>query len=219
MASDSSHPGRQIVIADFGTALVAPLLAFLAIMNPLANAPVFLGLTNDMSPQGRRTVALRGVFAAFVIVAGFAIGGEVILRAFDLSIPAVRAFGGLIVGYVGFQLISKAKASAHSPSGGASSDGLGVAISPLAVPILAGPGTLATTLSFTAGQSLPKLAAALCAFAIVSGLTLVSFLAAGKVVRFLGEEFIDAMTKVMGMLLGAIGAQMLIAGVTALVRA
>ncbi|MEZ4652992.1 MAG: MarC family protein [Candidatus Eisenbacteria bacterium] len=196
-----------------------PLLGFLAIMNPLANAPVFLGLTGGMGSAERRTIAIRAVVTAFVIVAAFAVGGTAILKAFGLSVPAVRAFGGLVVAHVGFQLISQARSTAHSPSGGGSPDGVGIAVSPLAVPILAGPGTLATTLSFAAGATPLKLAATLSAFALVCGMTLLGFLLAGKLVAVLGGEFIDAMTKVMGIILGAIGVQMLIAGVTALARA
>lgn len=203
---------------EFVTGFAAPFFGFLAIMNPLANAPVFLGLTADLSAKVQRTVAIRGVLAAFIVVTGFGFGGDAILRAFGVSIPAVRAFGGLIVAHVGFQLLSKAESSAHSASGGASSEGLGIAISPLAIPILAGPGTLATTLGFVAGAHLTKKIAVLSAFALVSLLTLVAFLAAGNLVKRLGEELIDAMTKVMGMILGAIGVQMLIAGVMALVR-
>lgn len=206
------------VTSELTAGFVTPLFGFLAIMNPLANAPVFLGLTGDLEPKAQRAVAVRGVLTAFIVVAGFGVAGDEILKAFGVSIPAVRAFGGLIVAHVGFQLLSKAQSTAHTPSGGASSDGLGVAISPLAIPILAGPGTLATTLGFTAGTGWERKLLTLSAFAVVSMLTLFAFLAAGKLVKRLGEELIDAMTKVMGMILGAIGVEMLISGVMALSR-
>jgi multiple antibiotic resistance protein len=198
---------------------LSAFFGFLAIMNLLANAPVFLGLTSGYSAEERRSVALRAVLVAFVLVAVFALAGDAILHAFGVSIPGVRAFGGLIVAHVGFQLLTKAQAAAHSPSGEASHEGLGVAISPLAIPILAGPGTLATALGFAAGASFLTKVATLSAFAAVCALTVIAFLTATKLVKRLGEEFIDALTKVMGMILGAIGIQMLIAGISALLKA
>lgn len=192
---------------------------FFAIMNPIANAPVFLGLTGDLSPGERSAVAIRGVVAAFLLVAVFAIGGDAILHAFGVSIPGVRAFGGVIVAHVGFQLLTKAASAAHTATGAPPSDGLGVAISPLAIPILAGPGTLATALGFTAGASLTKKLLVLAAFGAVCALTVVAFFVAGRLVKLLGQELIGAMTKVMGMILGAIGTQMLISGITALIHA
>jgi multiple antibiotic resistance protein len=89
----------------------------------------------------------------------------------------------------------------------------------LAIPILAGPGTLATALGFAAGASFLTKVATLSAFAAVCALTVIAFLTATKLVKRLGEEFIDALTKVMGMILGAIGIQMLIAGISALLKA
>jgi multiple antibiotic resistance protein len=207
------------MLPNFVSAFVGPFFGFLAIMNPLANASVFLGLTSSLSTEGRRAVAVRSVVAALILVAAFIIGGDAFLGAFGVSIPGVRTFGGMIVVHVGFQLLTEARSSAHTAAGHASSEGLGVAISPLAIPILAGPGTLATTLSFTAGASMLKKAAVLSAFAGVCALTVIAFLAADTLIRRLGEELIDAITKVMGMLLGAIGVQMLIAGVSALLHA
>jgi len=137
---------------------------------------------------------------------------------FGITIAAVRAFGGLIVARIGFELITTSSASSHQPVGAATSAGLGLAISPLGIPILAGPGTLATALGFTASGGWPERVAALLAFSCVALLNLLAFLTADRLVQRLGEELIGATGKVMGIILGAIGAQMVIEGIVALAR-
>ena len=205
-------------MSEFQTALFTPFFAFFAVMSPLANAPVFLGLTMHFESRERRAIAIRGVLVAFVTVAVFAFGGALVLKMFGITIAAVRAFGGLIVARIGLELITKSTASSHAPVGGTTSAGLGLSISPLAIPILAGPGTLATALGLTAGDSWPHRGAVVVAFALVDLLNLLAFLTADRLVKRLGEEFIGATTKIMGIILGAIGTQMVIAGVVTLVK-
>jgi multiple antibiotic resistance protein len=203
---------------EFATALLTPFFAFFAVMSPLANAPVFLGLTSELESGERKAIAIRGVLVAFVIVAAFVAGGALLLKLFGITIAAVRAFGGLVVARIGFELITKSNASSHAPVGATTSVGLGFAISPLAIPILAGPGTLATALGLTAGRAWSHRIAVLAAFALVDLLNLAAFLTADRLVKRLGEEFIGATTKIMGIILGAIGAQMVIEGAVALVK-
>tara|TARA_R110002073_G_scaffold24260_5_gene81979 strand:- start:21358 stop:21978 length:621 start_codon:yes stop_codon:yes gene_type:complete len=205
-------------VNEFTTALATPFFAFLAVMSPLANAPVFLSLTSGLAPEHRKRIAIRGVLVALVTVGVFALAGATILKMFGITIPAVRAFGGLIVARIGFELITKSSTSSHEPVGETTSVGLGLAISPLAIPILAGPGTLATALGLTAGGSWPNRIAVISAFACVVLLNLLAFLAADALVKRLGEELISATTKIMGIILGAIGIQMAPKGIVALAK-
>lgn len=98
-------------MSEFYSTFVTPFFAFFAIMSPLANAPVFLGLTTDLPDSERPAVAIRGVLVAFATVAAFSFGGTALLEMFGIDIAAVRAFGGLVVAKVGFELITKSAAS------------------------------------------------------------------------------------------------------------
>ena len=113
-------------------------MAFFAIMNPIANAPLFMGLTEGLDLGARRRIALRSVALAFVIVALFATFGRQIFILFGITLPAFRIAGGILVGLVGYHLLQGQQSSIHTPTGqdnALSRDAvLGVAITPLALP-------------------------------------------------------------------------------------
>lgn len=193
------------------------LMAFFAIMNPVANAPLFVSLTDEMEAPTRRAVALRSVLLAFVIVSLFSIFGRAIFSVFGITLPAFRIAGGILVGLVGFHLLQGQSSSVHTPTdedNAKSRDAaLGVAISPLALPILAGPGTIATAMSYAAGTDMSGLLLVLIAFAIICVLTWIAFVSGEWLVRFLGQNAIKVVSRLMGLILAVIGVQMVIEGV------
>lgn len=193
------------------------LLAFFAIMNPVANTPIFLALTDDLDSATRRNIAIRALLIAFILIAGFAIGGNLLFQAFGITLPALRIAGGILVAMVGFHLLQGETSTVSTPksavAGTPSESALGIAITPLALPILAGPGTIATAMSFSAGASTTVSLEVIGAFAIVCLLTLVCFLGGQKMVTYLGRSAIKVVTRLMGLILAVIGVQMLIEGV------
>jgi multiple antibiotic resistance protein len=192
-------------------------MALFAIMNPLANAPVFLGLTEGLDVATRRGIALRSVMLAFAIGSMFTLLGREIFTLFGITLPAFRIAGGILVGLVGFHLLQGESSSVHTTSAednAKSRDAaLGIAITPLAMPMLAGPGTIATAMSFAAEATLPALLRVIAALALVCGINVVAFLSAGALVRFIGQNGIKVVSRLMGLILAVIGVQMLIAGV------
>jgi multiple antibiotic resistance protein len=96
---------------------------------------------------------------------------------------------------------------------------LGVAITPLALPILAGPGTIATAMNFAADSTLPELVLVLSALGLVCLLTLAAFLASDSLVRFLGQNAIKVVSRLMGLILAVIGVQMIIVGIRGAIAA
>ena len=192
-------------------------MAFFAIMNPIANAPLFMGLTEGLDAVERRGIALRAVLVAFVIVALFTILGREIFAMFGITLPAFRIAGGILVGLVGYHLLQGQHSSVHTPTAEDNSRSrdaaLGVAITPLALPILAGPGTIATAMNFAADSTLPEIVRVLSALALVCLLTLAAFIASDSLVKFLGQNAIKVVSRLMGIILAVIGVQMLIEGV------
>jgi multiple antibiotic resistance protein len=199
------------------------LMAFFAIMNPIANAPLFIGLTDGLDAGTRRGIATRAVLLAFAIVALFAIFGQDIFTAFGITLPAFRIAGGAIVGMVGYHLLQGQESSVHTPTeedNAQSRDAaLGIAITPLALPILAGPGTIATAMSFAAESTMPEVIRVLSALAVVCALTWAAFAGSESLVAFLGQNAIKVVSRLMGLILAVIGVQMLIEGIRGAVAA
>jgi multiple antibiotic resistance protein len=198
-------------------------MALFAIMNPLANAPLFLGLTQGMDTATRRDIALRAVLLAFVIALTFTVLGREIFSLFGITLPAFRIAGGILVGLVGFHLLQGENSSVHTPTAedmaNSRDAALGIAITPLAMPVLAGPGTIATAMSFAAEATLPALLRVIGALALICGVNAMAFLGAGTLVRFLGQNGIKVVSRLMGLILAVIGVQMLIVGVRGAVAA
>jgi len=191
--------------------------SFFAIMNPIANAALFVGLTEGLDSAVRRGIALRAVLLAFAIVSLFAVLGREIFTVFGITLPAFRIAGGILVALVGYHLLQGQESSVHTPTAEDNAQSrdaaLGIAITPLALPILAGPGTIATAMNFTADATLAELVRTMAALFLVCALTWVAFAFSTSLVRFLGQNAIKVVTRLMGLILAVIGVQMLIAGI------
>jgi len=198
-------------------------MAFFAIMNPISNASLFLGLTDDLAPASRRAVAFRAVVLAFIIVALFTVLGRQIFEMFGITLPAFRIAGGILVGLVGYQLMHGQESSVQTPTAEDNSRSreaaLGIAISPLALPILAGPGAIATAMNFAANSTFPEVTRVLTALALVCLITFVAFVTSDSLVRVLGQNAIKVVGRLMGLILAVIGVQMVIEGVRGAVAA
>jgi multiple antibiotic resistance protein len=191
-------------------------MGFFAIMNPIANTPVFLGLTAEDDATTRRKVAFQAVLAAFLIIAVFCLLGAVIFKLFGITLPAFRIMGGVLVALIGYQMLHNAPSPVHHPSdadqAASRAAALSVAISPLALPILAGPGTIATAMNFASTGGTAELALTIGAFALLCLITYAFFVFGEGLTRFLGRSGVNVITRIMGLILAVIGVQMLVDG-------
>ena len=192
-------------------------MAFFAIMNPIANTPVFLGLTAGEDASLRRNVAFHAVLSTFIIVTVFCLLGSVIFKLFGITLPAFRITGGVLVALIGYQMLHGSKSSVHHPSDDDQRDSrdaaLSVAITPLAIPILAGPGTIATAMNFASTGGTLELVLTIAAFALLCVVTFLFFAFGEGLTRFLGKSGLNVITRIMGLILAVIGVQMLLDGV------
>ncbi|MCG6940605.1 MAG: MarC family protein [Thiohalocapsa sp.] len=192
-------------------------MGFFAIMNPIANTPVFLGLTAGDDAATRRRVAFQAVLAAFVIVLVFCLLGSVIFKMFGITLPAFRITGGVLVALIGFQMLHSNHSAVHHPSDADQADSrqaaLSVALTPLALPILAGPGTIATAMNFASTGGTPELLLTVGAFALLCLITYIFFVFGEGLTRFLGKSGLAVITRIMGLILAVIGVQMLVDGI------
>ncbi|MCT4648511.1 MAG: MarC family protein [Carboxylicivirga sp.] len=183
---------------------------FFAIMNPIANMPVFLGLVEGEDEQSKRRIAKTSVLTAFIIVTAFVILGKYIFELFGITIPAFKITGGILIFYVGFEMLMSQKSKVHS-TGKQVDDS--IAISPLAIPILAGPGTIVTAMNFVTDASFLHIGIVIAIFALMILLTYVAFILSNIIVKKLGHNLIAVVAKLMGLILAIIGADMLIEGI------
>jgi multiple antibiotic resistance protein len=199
-------------------------MGFFAIMNPLANTPVFLGLTAEDDSATRRAVAVKGLALAFLLVAIFSVAGKYIFDLFGITLPAFRIAGGILVFQIGLHMLHGEQSKAQQPGHQTTAENsravqLSVAVSPLAVPILAGPGTIATAMNFVAVRSFTHLAITIGVFALMCAISYVFFVSGEKLVRYIGKNAVDVVTRMMGLILAVIGVQMVIQGIHGAVQA
>lgn len=188
---------------------------YFAIMNPFANAAIFTAITTGMDDRSIKKTALSAVMTALGIVLGFILLGRIIFDFFGITLPALRVAGGIMVFFIGFDMMHGRTSDAHAPAGngssGAQSQNIGV--SPLGVPILAGPGTIAVSMSYSAtGHELEIIVNALV-FSVMCAITYLFFMLGEKIEQKLGQEGLKVITQVMGLILSVIGIQMGLQGI------
>lgn len=192
-------------------------MAFFAIMNPVANASLFIGLTQGSDSNVRRLIALRSVIVAFIIVSAFAIGGREIFSIFGITLPAFRIAGGLMIGAIGYHMLQGEQSTLHTPSDDdnekSADAALDTAITPLGIPVLAGPGTIATAMNFSAESTFLETVIVLTAFGLMCVITFIAFIGGQWLAKVLGQNGIKVVTRLMGLILAVVGVQMLIEGI------
>jgi multiple antibiotic resistance protein len=195
------------------------VLSLLPIINPLASAPTFLAITEGDSAERRREQARKGCCYMVGILVSFLIGGTFIMSFFGISIPGLRIAGGILMTGIGMNMLAGPKAGRQDEAEEreAARKKMDISFSPLAMPMLSGPGSIAVTLGFT------SLSTAWTDYlAIIAGIVSVAFVTylvlrlSGKIVKLIGPVGVSAMTKIMGFLIMCIGVQFVVNGVLAI---
>lgn len=185
-------------------------MGFFAIMNPIANTPIFLGLVEGQSEKSKKRIAKTASITAFVIVVSFIILGKYIFELFGITIPAFKITGGILIFYVGFEMLMSKKSSVHSNN---SAEDNGIAISPLAIPILAGPGTIVTAMNYVTDATFVHIGIVIGIVALMMFLTYLAFSFSDLIVKKVGQNLIAVIGKLMGLILAIIGMDMITVGI------
>lgn len=196
------------------------VMGLLPIMNPLSAAPLFLALTRNTPPAFKHQQALKAAVYAFAILVTFLLLGNAIIALFGISMAGIRIAGGLIVLVLSFRMLFSGNAEADTVKGGPAamnSAEVDVSFSPLAMPILAGPGSIAVVMGY--GTQIPQGHQTVGYLVVLAGVFITCALAwavllgANWVARYLGDHGIQAVTKIMGFLLACIAVQFIASGV------
>jgi len=198
-------------VRELLTYAASVFIGFFAIMNPIANTPIFLGLVEDSDDTEKRKIARTATITAFLIVTAFVILGKYIFEIFGITIPAFKITGGILIFYVGFEMLMSQKSKIHSEKHHDMESS--VAISPLAIPILAGPGTIVTAMNHVTKGDFVHVGIVLVMFALMVLLTYISFVMGDRLTKKLGANFIAVVGKLMGLILAIIGTGMVTEGI------
>jgi multiple antibiotic resistance protein len=198
--------------------LKTALVTLLVTLDPPGLAPVFIGLTLGMSGGQKREVALRASVIAFAILAVFAFGGRVVMDALGISIPAFRIAGGLLLFYIAFDMIFELRGERREElaSTAVSIDHVrNVAAFPLAIPLMAGPGSITATmlLAGRANGRYAELAGLMAIVALTMGITYATLLISDRVSNVLGSTGKIVLTRMLGVVLAALAVQFVVDGV------
>ncbi len=207
-----------MIIKDYWLHSLTVFMGFFAMLNPIGNLPVFIGMVANFDRETQRKVALRSVIVAFVIVAVFSIFGHIIFRLFGITLPAFQIAGGLIVFVIGFNLLNAKDSMMHSQAPMAREDmekiAEDMAITPLGTPLLAGPGTISAAMNFVgAGKEVLNVVLVISMFALMCVITYFLFIFSHKLTTRINPGILKVVTRIMGLILSVIAIQMLIIGI------
>jgi len=186
-------------------------MGFFAIMNPIANTPIFLSLVEGKEKERKKQIAKTASITAFIIVVAFIIAGKYIFELFGITIPAFKITGGILIFYVGFEMLMSKKSRIHNNV--SQEEENNIAISPLAIPILAGPGTIVTAMNFVTNANYLYIGIVISIFALMIFLTYLAFALSDLIVEKVGENLIAVIGKLMGLILAIIGTGMVTEGI------
>ena len=208
-------------MVDFAFATAA-VLSVVAIVDPPGVIAPFLVLTEGLSEDNKRRIALNSAVVATVVLGVFAVFGQAIFALFNFSIPAFKIAGGILLFVTGFQMTQGQRTSrkAITDSGQQEEEVESVGVVPLGIPLLAGPGAITTVMIYMTrpgGDVLDKMFVFVGILAAVF-LTLVLLRSAGRIYHRMGRMGTLAFGRIMGLLLAAVGIQFVIDGIIQIVR-
>ena len=200
------------MIEVFGSALVT----FLVIIDPPGCAPIFASRTRGTPGKHRRAMAIRSSLIAWAILMFFALLGRPMLHALGISLASFRVAGGIMLFMIALDMVferrtQRRESRAQSIEGTPEAED--ISVFPMAIPMIAGPGSIASAMLWVSrADGSAEVAAVLAAITIVMVLTMLALLAAGPMMRLIGEKLEAMITRILGVILAALAAQFVIDG-------
>lgn len=202
------------------------ILSLIVLVNPFSALSIFLELTQGYTSRERRRTAQITALSVFIIMTVFIFSGNWILKILSISTGSFQVGGGILVFLIAVSMMNSGSNPAKPKIGTQEHDEItvqprpnmnAVAIVPLAMPLIIGPGGISTVIIHaSAARHMNDLLAILAAGAVISVICYLSLLAAAKVSRWLGETGLTVLNRIMGMLLAAVAVEIVIAGIRSL---
>lgn len=201
----------------FSELFISAFITLFVVIDPPGCAPIYAGLTKGATPAQARSMALRATFIASVILLIFALFGKELLAALHIELNSFRIAGGLMLFFIAFDMVFEKRTQRREERAekiAATPEVEDVSVFPMAMPMLAGPGAIAAVMLLmneAAGEP-EKVIEVLAALAAVLIITAVALVAAGPLIRVLGDKVEAVITRLLGVLLAALAAQYVIDG-------
>jgi len=195
---------------------VSSLITFFVVIDPPGCAPIYAGLSAGAVPAQRRAMAVRAVGVAALILIVFALFGEDLLRGLGISLASFRIAGGIMLFLIALDMVFERRTQRREDRAAkvaSDPEVEDVSIFPMAMPMIAGPGSIASVMLLMARNTgLERTLVVLAALATILLLTLVALLAAGPIMRVLGARIEAVITRLLGVLLAALAVQFVMDG-------
>jgi multiple antibiotic resistance protein len=198
---------------------VSAFVTFFVVIDPPGCAPIFASLTQGATAAHRRSMAVRSVLIATGILLFFALLGEDLLRALGVSLGAFRIAGGIMLFLIALEMVFEKRQERRSTRAeevkkdGEPED---ISVFPMGIPMIAGPGSIASVMLLTArSDGLSESLVVLGALAAILLLTLLALLAAGPLMRLIGQKMEGMITRLLGVILAALAVQFVLDGLEA----
>jgi multiple antibiotic resistance protein len=202
---------------DFFRFGLAAFVTLLVVVDPPGVVPIYVALTKDEQPARRRAILIRAVVIAFGVALFFLVAGRAVLSYLGVTVHAFSISGGILLFVAAMPMLFGQRGGLQAPEPKEhGSVGEDISVFPLAMPLLSGPGTIATILLLTsqAGGDLQKLTAIGVAIAIVFLVSFISLYLGARLIRLVGEGGVHIATRVMGIVLAALAVQYVLNGIT-----
>ena len=203
----------------FETALfISAFTTLFVIIDPPGCAPIFATLTKGTSRKHQRTMAFKSVGIAAFILIGFAYVGEWLFAKLGISLDALRISGGIMLFIIGLNMVFEKRTESREDRADVLLDEIedpeDISVFPMGIPMIAGPGTMATLLILMSNVSSPaEQVVILAALVLTLIITLITFLIAGPLMKLMGKSFTDVLTRVLGVLLCTLASQFVLDGI------
>lgn len=205
--------------------IIHALVSIFAVMNPIGNVPIFVSLTDGYTKEERRVTAKKAVFVSFIILTVFLLLGNFIFQLFGITIDAFRVAGGILIFGIAYRLLHAKPSHMQHPVEAAQKQKNAqiphedVFVTPLATPLIAGPGTITAVMASASGSGLVLLRNSIgifIAFTLVLIGTYIIFHYSSWIISHLRQTELNVITRLMGLILAVIAVQMAVAGVSGL---
>jgi len=199
---------------------ISAFVTLFVVIDPPGCAPIYAGLSVDASPRQQRNMALKATIIASIILFGFALFGEQLLAALHIELDSFRIAGGIMLFFIAVEMVFEKRTQRREERAekiraqhAETPEIEDISVFPMAMPMLAGPGAIATIMLLVSeAKGIDNTLVVLAALASVMLLTLAALLAAGPLIRLIGSSLESAITRLLGVLLAALAAQYVIDG-------
>jgi multiple antibiotic resistance protein len=201
---------------------ISSLITFFVVIDPPGCAPIFAGLSASASSLQKRAMAIRAVGVSALILFVFALFGEALLKGLGISLASFRIAGGIMLFLIALEMVFEKRTERREDRAAkvaSDPEVEDVSIFPMAMPMIAGPGSIASVMLLMSRNSgIERSLVVLGAMVTILLLTLVALLAAGPIMRILGAKIEAVITRLLGVLLAALAVQFVIDGLTEVLR-